>query len=96
MRDRLELKMDVLGSDEGFVGEIKEIRTDDILIDRVLRRDIYVPFGAITSIRADEVTLAFTAAEVDRMEWEMPPLLGSDPTGDAAKEIGELPFGAVS
>jgi hypothetical protein len=69
VRRRLQPKMEVLGSDQEFIGEIKELREGDFLVDRPLQRDIYVPYDAIREIYVDSVTLSMPVDAVDRIGW---------------------------
>jgi hypothetical protein len=51
------------------------MRSADILVDRALKRDVYVPFAAIQRVRGEAIVLAVPAARVDQMDWPQPPLL---------------------
>jgi len=70
--------MEVVGSDGESVGLVKEVRAEDFLLDRVMRRDLYVPFSAvdrvITDVVPDRVVLTIRGADVAVMDWESPPL----------------------
>jgi len=46
----IQVGMRVRGIDGEDVGWVKEIRTSDILVDRPLARDVYVPLEAIQMI----------------------------------------------
>src|SRR5918912_2583051 len=67
--------MAVVGSDAGQVGQVKEVRSADFLVDRRGRRDVYVPFDAIQETTGDRITLNLPADQVDDMAWEKPPLI---------------------
>jgi len=67
--------MEVVGADGGHVGRLKEIRPADILVDRTLKRDVYVPFAAVQGVRGEAIVLTIPAAQVDQMDWPQPPLL---------------------
>lgn len=71
--------MEVVGVDGQYVGRLKEMRLADILVDRRLRRDVYVPFAAIQGVRGAAVVLTVPAAAVDQMDWPQPPLLPVGP-----------------
>jgi hypothetical protein len=79
--------MEVLGSDSELVGTVKQVYTSNFLVDRSLRRDIYIPFSVVHDILGQEVGLTIPAYEVSRHEkrtrpgmpaesedWELPPL----------------------
>jgi hypothetical protein len=70
--------MEVVGSDGESVGLVKEVRAADFLLDRVMRRDLYVPYSAvarvITDVVPERVVLTVRGAEVAVMDWESPPL----------------------
>lgn len=67
--------MDVRGVTGTLVGRLKEVRRDDILVHRALRRDVYVPFDAIKDVRDGCIVLAVPEEQVDAMDWPHPPLL---------------------
>ena|SRR5438874_12903727 len=72
--------MKVIGSDGiTTVGAIKEVRGSDFLVDRAMRRDIYIPSSAILSCANGRVTLNIPGTLVDDMDWPSPPLLGGTP-----------------
>ena len=71
--------MEVVGADGAHVGRLKEMRLADILVDRPLKRDVYVPFTAIQGVRGDTIVLTIPAAQVDQMDWPQPPLLPLGP-----------------
>lgn len=72
--------MGVVGSDGEEVGIVKEVRTTDILVDRPLARDVYVPLEAIQAIvdatATDSVdprvVLTIRADSVGDMGWPQP------------------------
>ena len=72
--------MDVVGSDGEGVGTVKEVRTTDILVDRPLARDVYVPLEAIQAIVDASAThavnphvlLTVRADSVGDMGWPHP------------------------
>ena len=65
---------EVYGSDGGRVGSVKEARERDLLVDRRMRRDVYVPFDAVQSVAGGRVVLAIPAEQVDEMGWSNPSL----------------------
>jgi hypothetical protein len=70
--------MEVVGSDGESVGLVKEVRTADFLLDRVMRRDLYVPYSAVervlTDVVPERVVLTIRGADVAVVDWESPPL----------------------
>lgn len=75
--------MSVLASDHVEVGSVKEVRTNDFLLDRALRRDVYVPFSAIESTTTHSVLLALTAEQIDEQDWDKPPFVGGEDEADS-------------
>lgn len=73
-RLQLQLGMEVVGQDIGHIGTVKEIRDEDFLVDRKMKRDVYVPFNAIQNVDDGRATLIIPAEQVDTMGWQRPPL----------------------
>ena len=67
--------MRVVGSDGADVGTVKEVRANDFLINRPMKRDIYAPFDAIRGVN-DTVMLNIPADDVDNTDWPKPALMG--------------------
>jgi hypothetical protein len=68
---------DVYGIDVQWIGEVKDVRVNDVLVDRPLQRDVYVPFEAIQMIVDDWIILTIREEEVDDKGWPKPPLFRS-------------------
>ncbi|HET9556352.1 MAG TPA: DUF2382 domain-containing protein, partial [Actinomycetota bacterium] len=66
---------EVVGADGKRVGKVKEVRADDLLIDRSGQRDVYVPFAAVAEATAAGLRLTVRADKVDAQGWPNPPLL---------------------
>ena len=70
--------MEVVGFDGESVGLVKAVRERDFLLDRVMRRDVYVPMSAVERVILDvvpeRVVLNVRGADVAVMDWESPPL----------------------
>jgi hypothetical protein len=64
-----------VGVDGERVGQVKEVRGDEFLVQRVLGRDVYVPFDACQEISETQVILKVTANMVDSQGWTYPELL---------------------
>lgn len=75
--------MGVITHDRIEVGSVKEVRAKDFLLDRSMRRDIYVPFDAIDAISGLNVVLTVTADEIDSADWEKPGLVGEEDHADS-------------
>ncbi len=68
--------MEVIGSDGRRIGEVKEIREKDFLVDRRMARDVYVPFSAVA--KSDRgIVLDIASDKVDATDWERAPVLGT-------------------
>ena len=67
----------VYGIDVQWIGEVKDVRLDDVLVDRPLQRDVYVPIEAIQMIVDDWIILTIREEEVDDEGWPKPPLFRS-------------------
>ena len=61
--------MDVLGAEKERVGQVKEVRASDFLVERSLQRDVYVPFAAIREVTGNQVVLTVTSDHVDALKW---------------------------
>ncbi len=82
LRSQIRVGMDVLGSDGERIGEVKELRDNDFVVDRHLATDIYVPFEVVQTIRANQVVINVPAAQVDTYGWaKMGTIITSPGTG---------------
>ncbi len=79
-RDQIRKGMDVIGRNGEAIGQVKEVRSYDFLVDRPMARDIYVPFDACQSTDNGKIRLNIRAGDVDNQNWPMPELLGSGET----------------
>lgn len=61
--------MDVVTVDEELLGKVKEQRPTDFLVDRSMKRDLYVPLGSVTAVESDRVLLGVTSAQMDDLDW---------------------------
>ena len=78
-RTRVRVGMDVVGNDADRVGQVKDVRDTDFLVDRSMQRDVYVPYSAIRDVDGNTIVLNVTAAQVGNMGWDNPPMTGSPP-----------------
>ncbi len=69
--------MRVIGSDNGSIGQVRDVRENDLLIDLPMKRDVYVPFDAIEEVTIDLVALNIASDQVGTMGWDNPPLTGA-------------------
>jgi ferritin-like metal-binding protein YciE len=67
--------MAVFGSYAGSVGQVKEVRSTDFLVNRPAKRDVYVPVDAIEEMIGDTIVLKVKADDVDSMGWEKPKII---------------------
>lgn len=72
--DHIKEGMEVIGKQGKVIGLVKEIRTNDFLVDREMARDIYVPVSAIQSVDK-QIVLNFAVDEIDGQHWEKPDIL---------------------
>jgi hypothetical protein len=73
---RLTEGMTVVGPRGEEIGRVKQVRTADFLLDMSMRRDLFVPFSAISEV-AGSVTLNVRREDIDDQDWEPSPLLGA-------------------
>ena len=85
VRTQLRPSLPVFSLDGEEIGRVKEIRTDDFLVDRPMKRDIYVPFDQVRETRTDRVTLLQPKDRIDDMRWENPPILMGAPDRSAER-----------
>lgn len=77
MFGRIKQGMNVIGRNGAFIGRVKVVRSNDFLVDRPMRRDIFVPFSAVRRTNGD-VLLRFSENEIGEQDWPRPQLFGSD------------------
>lgn len=79
MQSRLEVQpnMEVFTADAVRIGRVKNVREDDMLIDREHARDVFVPRSLVNLVTDSEhrVDLSITEAEYKDRDWESPDLL---------------------
>ena len=77
LSSQLQPGMRVIGSDNGSIGQVRDVRENDFLIDLPMKRDAYVPFDAIEEVTIDLVALNIASDQVGTMGWDNPPLTGA-------------------
>jgi hypothetical protein len=66
---QVSVGMEVLGAEKERVGQVKEVRAADFLVERRLQRDVYVPFAAIREVTGNQVVLTVMSNHVDAIKW---------------------------
>lgn len=61
--------MEVVTLDEELLGQVKEQRPTDFLLDRSMKRDLFVPLGSVEAVEGERVRLGVTSAQVDELNW---------------------------
>lgn len=69
--------MDVIGSDGESLGQVKEVRGSDFLLDRPMARDVYVPFSAVQTVDGERVMLRYRSDDLGDQDWPSPDLMGT-------------------
>ena len=77
--------MQVVGRDGEDVGEVKEVRASDFLVDRSLARDVFIPMSAC-QVSGGQIRLNVRADEVDNQGWEMPDLFEDETTSKSKRK----------
>ncbi len=72
---RIENGWDVYGSDGEKVGNVAEVGSNYLLVQKGLlfTKDFYIPTSAVASVRQDEVRLSLASGEIERQGWDSPP-----------------------
>ena len=66
---QVSVGMEVLGAETERVGQVKEVRASDFLVERPLQRDVYVPRAAIREVTGNQVVLTVSSDHVDAIKW---------------------------
>jgi hypothetical protein len=78
-RAQIRPGMDVVGSDANRIGQVKEVRDLDFLVDRAGQRDLYVPFNAVRDVMGDQIVLVMPSSQVENQGWASPALTPMGP-----------------
>ena len=62
-RTRVQVGMEVVGNDGQGVGQVKEARDTDFLINRRMARDLTVPYSGVREIDGNKVVLTVPASQ---------------------------------
>lgn len=73
---QIQQGVEVYGSNDDYIGRVKEVTGQTFLVDRTMQRDVYVPMSAVQNMDGDQVVLNLPADEVDNQGWDNPPLTG--------------------
>ncbi len=68
------IEMQVVDAKGVYIGEVKEIRDGDFLVDRSFARDLYIPHDSIEKIEYRMVFLGIPKKEMDKQGWLKPAL----------------------
>jgi hypothetical protein len=72
--------MSVLGADGERIGQVKDMRGEELLIARPMGRDVFAPMRYIQNVVSEQIVLSIPARQVDSMGWRTAELLTSPPT----------------
>ena len=61
--------MTVISSEGNPVGTIKEVRTNDFLVDRPSAPDLYLPYTTVRVINGGIIDLSISSAQLDDLSW---------------------------
>jgi len=61
--------MEVVTLNEELLGQVKDLRPTDFLVDRSMKRDVYVPLGSVAAVEGERVRLGVTSAQMDDLDW---------------------------
>lgn len=82
---QIRVGMEVISRDGENIGEVKEVRSNDFLVDRSMARDVYIPFSACQTANG-QIRVNVHADEVDNQGWDMPDLLETDTSSRSQKK----------
>ena len=68
-RSQIREGAEVVGSDGESLGQVKQVRDDDFLLDRPMKRDLFVPLSVVALAGVDRIVLELSADEVGERNW---------------------------
>ncbi len=77
-RTDVRMEMEVIGLDGVPIGQVKDLREYDFLVDRPNHRDIYVPYEAVDAAIADQLRLNVSSDRIDDQGWQKPHITGGN------------------
>lgn len=72
-RQRVRAGMEVVDTNGNRVGQVKEVRDNEFLLDRTMARDIYIQFSALGKVD-DRIWLNIMESQIDQTDWPRPEL----------------------
>ena len=87
---RIQPGVNVYGRDEDKIGEVAEVGTNYVLVQKgwLFTSDVYVPFSAISTVAQDRIVLNVTKDELGQFDWSAPPSATFTGTSSAAFGTG--------
>jgi hypothetical protein len=71
---QITVGMQVVGTDGGNIGTVKEVRNNDFLVNIPMHRDVYVPYNAVQNVTGNTVALNIPSNQINNMGWPNPSL----------------------
>jgi hypothetical protein len=68
-RSQIREGAEVVGSDGERLGQVKQVRDNDFLLDRPMKRDLFVPLSVVALAGVDRIVLELSADEVGERNW---------------------------
>jgi hypothetical protein len=75
MHPQVNVGMQVVGTDGGNIGTVKEVRNNDFLVNIPMHRDVYVPYNAVQNVTGNTVALNIPSNQINNMGWPNPSLI---------------------
>lgn len=72
---QVNVGMQVVGTDGGNIGTVKEVRDNDFLVNIPKHRDVYVPYNAVQNVTGNTVALNIPSNQINNMGWPNPSLI---------------------
>jgi hypothetical protein len=69
-RSLIEVGMAVLSSDGERVGQVRQIRDDAVMVERMSDPSIRVPIAFVRNVSGGKLVLTLAANKVGEMHWE--------------------------
>lgn len=73
--DQVLIDAPVVDAEGTAIGTVKEVRESDFLVDRPMKRDVYITYGDVRELAGDRLLLKITSDDVDRLDFPSPSLL---------------------
>lgn len=82
--EQIQAGTEVYGIDDQHVGQVKATNQDTFLVNRLLHRDLFIPYSAVLDASDTRVILDISAHEVNKMHWQEPKI-------ETGSQIGSMP-----